>query len=104
MADKKEITDHDLDVMNAMKDFPLNENDAFIYLRGGINPLSKKTIAPFIAMAGTNNATTALFIPIIMQNEFLRKAILNSVLVYLNTDMATAKQFVKNVKVSNLIL
>lgn len=80
----KTIEDYDLDVINLLKDFPSNEEDSFLYIRGKIDP-KKANIAPsFVHTMATFETLATMIYSFIELNENARNAVFNAVLFYLN--------------------
>ena len=77
---KKIIEDYDLDVMNILKDFPYNENDSFLFIRGKLD--ANHIGRGFLHSRATTDSLSAMYFSFIQHNEDSKNAALNAVLNY----------------------
>jgi hypothetical protein len=92
---KKELTDFDLDVSNALKDFPSNQEDAYIFIRGGINRTKMNAKKGFISIHGTPNAINTAMMPAFWENDMIKGAMLITVLNFLKQNKPDADNFAR---------
>ena len=76
----EKLENYDLDVMNVLKDFPKNNEDSFLFIRGEIDPKNDKYCRTFIHTRGTNKTLTAAFYSIVKNKEIMKEAAYNAVL------------------------
>jgi hypothetical protein len=92
---KKELTDFDLDISNALKDFPSNNEDAYIYIRGGIDFMKANAKKGFVSIHGTPQSLSAAVMPAFFEYDICREVILKTVLNFLAQSKKDADNFVK---------
>ena len=69
MAKKTIIEDYDLDVFSVLKDFPENDTDSFIYIRG--QNLDENTVSTVFDYSGEcNNIVTTLMATMQTDKDF----------------------------------
>lgn len=78
----KELTDYDLDVMNALSDFPIDSENAFVYIRAGKE-------GGFVETKGEDFRIMQSIYSVILSNDQIRDEVFNAVLNYmkLNADI-----------------
>lgn len=93
----KNLTDFDLDVMNALKEFPVNEVDGFIFIRG---VLESGHIRPgFIHSKSSSDMFSAMIYSLMSLSEDHKRATFNAVLNLLKQSKpAEREEFIEMVK------
>ena len=91
---KKDLEDYDLDVISALKEFPENENDSYLYIRASINEKGiNESVSGHINSKGTESSMQAALYTFASNDEQSKNIFLNSVLNYFNENKHEIKQF-----------
>ena len=88
---KEELTNLDLDVMNLCKRFPENENDCYIYIRGGKNKV-------FTCVNGENECFVQTFCSLMMDDVSFEEIVLSSALTFLSNNEKLKTIFEQSLK------
>jgi hypothetical protein len=72
---KKTLDDYDLDVMNAMKEFPETDEDAFVYVR---SETDSRIVKGFAKSQGTPSSIINSFILIMSMDETYKACVLDA--------------------------
>lgn len=78
------ITDYDLDVMNALKDFPVNETEGYIFLRGCYDKDAQEPITCFTNTKSSPTTLQALFYSFGSRDEDAKRILFNATLNVIN--------------------
>lgn len=89
----KNIEDFDLDVINVLSDFPTNEEDSFIYIRGKINREKEKISPGFVHTRATNETIATMLYSFIKMDETAKHAVFNAVISCLKEDTEEERIF-----------
>lgn len=76
----KKIEDFDLDVMNVLNDFPKNEEDSFLFIRGKIDTKKEKIYPGFVHTRATNETVATMLYSFIKMDENAKRAVFNAVI------------------------
>ena len=90
----KNKNDYDLDFINLFKDFPNDENNAFIFIR------SNKTDGIFITAKGSVNNLSDSLLSSMIKSEGFSEIVLNSVINYLDKK-GELGQFIESIQEFN---
>ena len=94
----EEVTNFDLAVIEALKGFPENENDAYIYISGKAIPDEGAVNVRHTNISGNVYALAFLIMGSIHNDETLRAIIMDAVLNYFNEEPQEIQQFVEHLK------
>lgn len=74
-----QIEDYDLDVINTLKEFPQNEEDAYLYIRGNLDGITNKLFT-FVSIRGARKTLSAAIYSLIRDKESIRKVVYDAVI------------------------
>jgi len=75
----EKLENYDLDVMNVLKDFPENNEDSFLYIRGKIDLENNKILPSFVYMNGDIDTLAASIYSLIKSDSTAQAAVYTAV-------------------------
>lgn len=90
-----ELQDYDLDVISALRDFPKNEEDSFVYIRGKLDKNEDAILPTFVNVCGTEETLRCTLYAFIESQKDIKEMVYDAVLMSLKqSTIAERKEFI----------